>query len=566
MDERTSLLPFSRKGNPGTELSVDIGRDLTSDDISTSAGVPTPPKHRNTFKIITLLAILFVMASFLSAAVSTTSLDSFNNKEFPPQSRIYIATSTGHYLRTHSSSNEVIATENIPWIYGSTFEIATPLQNSSCWTLRSYGNRFVSVSKDNSIITAEEVSDAACFEVHHASDSMDGASVAFRLLGSNRWISTSSQPHGHSLTLAAYSRQAIFTISHSPYFRGVNLGGYFIPEYWMTPSYYANTSIAWGGSLCTMVAANATLSRLRMLDHLSTFITEQDFSTMALSNINSIRVPIGYWNVVTDPYNYFTPTLSVSLHFLDWIVRMAEKYNLRVVMDIHGGPMSQNGADHSGCSSSRDTGVGNNNVTSDGSGWLHKKNIRLTLSAIEAVMKRYSNSSAFYGLELLNEPSLAVEEHHKKLLQFYEDAYAIIRRYSDTAIVIINELHDINFHTWDNNMLEPEYYNVVMDYHLYHWQDYYASATAAEHIAAARKWQDLIVNNNKPHPIIVGEWSMSSGKIASAGQPFVTAQLESFKAGAGWFAWTWKVERGVGFDDWDVSYQLQKPDGMRLNA
>lgn len=565
MDERTSLLPFSRKG-AHPDLSINTGSgEIITDDTSTSAGAPTPPKHRNTIKIIVLLAVLFIVLSFVSAAMTTVSLEPFESDAYPSLSRIYISTHKGKYLRTHPSSDRIVATETIPWLYGSSFEIHMPLEGSKCWTFRSYSNRYIAIRHDSTIVTTDVPADAACFEVYKGSGIVtNGVSVAFKLFGSSKWMSISLSDSTY-LELAAHSQNSNFVISHTLYLRGVNLGGYFIPEYWMTPNFYANTSIGWGGSLCTIVAANATLAKFRMLDHLATFITESDFSAIALSGINAIRIPIGYWNIISDPYHYFTPPLPTSLHYLDWIMRMAEKYNLLVVIDIHGGPMSQNGADHSGCSSSTDTGYGNNNVTRDGSAWLHNKNIRLTLAAIEAVMKRYGNNSAFYGIELLNEPSLAVESRHDKLLQFYEDAYEIIRRYSKTALVIINELHDINYHTWDTDLLEPYYYNVVMDYHLYHWQEPYTSNTVAEHIAAAASWKDLIRKNNRPHPIVVGEWSMSSGKINPAGQPFVTSQLQSFREGVGWFAWTWKVERNIGFDDWDVSYQLQKPNGLRLD-
>jgi hypothetical protein len=35
----------------------------------------------------------------------------------------------------------------------------------------------------------------------------------------------------------------------------------------------------------------------------------------------------------------------------------------------------------------------------------------------------------------------------------------------------------------------------------------------------------------------------------------VDANVESFKRAMGWYIWNWKIERGAGFDMWDVQYQ-----------
>ena len=39
------------------------------------------------------------------------------------------------------------------------------------------------------------------------------------------------------------------------------------------------------------------------------------------------------------------------------------------------------------------------------------------------------------------------------------------------------------------------------------------------------------------------------------GQPFVNSAVQSFSEASGWYLWNWKVERGLGFDSWDVQYQ-----------
>ena len=69
------------------------------------------------------------------------------------------------------------------------------------------------------------------------------------------------------------------------------------------------------------------------------------------------------------------------------------------------------------------------------------------------------------------------------------------------------------------------------------------------------------------HPVIVGEWSMSTGLNVATGQPFVDACVSSFEHGYGYYLWTWKVERGWHYDDWDLQYQSRlKTGGLTLRA
>lgn len=55
-----------------------------------------------------------------------------------------------------------------------------------------------------------------------------------------------------------------------------------------------------------------------------------------------MRLPVGYWIIAPEkPYRE-------GIRYVDWAFRMAEKYQLQVLLDLHGAPGSQNGNDHSG--------------------------------------------------------------------------------------------------------------------------------------------------------------------------------------------------------------------------
>jgi glucan 1,3-beta-glucosidase len=325
-----------------------------------------------------------------------------------------------------------------------------------------------------------------------------------------------------------------------------------VAEVWMTPAFFADTGLGWGGSLCSMTNYSRSLTEKRMRHTLKTWITEEDIKQMAQLGFNSIRLPVGYWNLIKDPYRKYAPAdLAVSLHYIDWCFSTAQKYGLSVLLDMHGGPGSQNGIDHSGCGMVPQ--------------WTRPENVRLSLQAVEAMARRYSSRPNLLGFELLNEPSVDIEaNNHDILLKFYEDSYAIIREHSPTALVVFNELYAQFYGSWDAALQEPDYYNVVVDWHLYDWQEPYTSENISEHIHDAERWGGVIERHSPAHPLLIGEWTMSTGTVVQARQPFVEACLQSFSHSLGAYAWNWKVQEGIGFDEWDVQRQAEIPGGMDI--
>ena len=291
-----------------------------------------------------------------------------------------------------------------------------------------------------------------------------------------------------------------------------------------------------------------------MQAHLASWIQESDFQAIAKNGFNSVRVPVGYWNVIPDPHKLFVPgDVRVSLSYLDWVFATCAKYSLSVLLDLHGAPGSQNGVDHSGCGMAPD--------------WLESKtNTDLTIDAIEAMMQRYGHHEELLGIELVNEPAIEYcrAERLPRLKEFYHRAYNIVRKHSRTAMVVFNELFEECYTVWKDELREPLYYNVVMDLHLYNWQEPYTSEPAAQHIQDAAAFAEVVQAQSAHHPVIVGEWCFSTGTVVQAGQPFVDACVESFRSGLGWYLWNWKIERGIHFDEWDVQLQYEKIDGLRV--
>ena len=71
---------------------------------------------------------------------------------------------------------------------------------------------------------------------------------------------------------------------------------------------------------------NETLAEERIKESLTTWITENDFQGIQALGFNSVRLPVGYWNVMDDPYKLFVPkNYHESLYYIDWCFDMADR-------------------------------------------------------------------------------------------------------------------------------------------------------------------------------------------------------------------------------------------------
>ncbi|TBU45754.1 glycoside hydrolase [Dichomitus squalens] len=134
--------------------------------------------------------------------------------------------------------------------------------------------------------------------------------------------------------------------------RGVNVGGWLVTEPFIVPALYeqyVNTSNPafdeW--DLSQRMAADTANGGISQLEnHYKTFITEKDFADIAAAGLNFVRIPIPYWAIETRENEPFLAKTSWT-YFLK-AVGWARKYGLRINLDLHALPGSQNGWNHSG--------------------------------------------------------------------------------------------------------------------------------------------------------------------------------------------------------------------------
>ncbi|KAJ6257695.1 glucan 1,3-beta-glucosidase [Drechslerella dactyloides] len=364
--------------------------------------------------------------------------------------------------------------------------------------------------------------------------------------------------------------------------RGVNLGGWLSLEPFITPSlfaYDASLGIVDEYSLSKYLGkkAAATLEK-----HYATFVTEQDFKSIADAGLDHVRIPFSYWAVAvydSDPYVF-----RVSWRYLLRGIEWARKYGLRIKLDLHGLPGSQNSWNHSGRQGQIGFIAGTNGA----------KNAQRALDIHDQLSKffaqdRYKNIIAFYGLA--NEPGNAIPL--KDLISWTANAYKIVRENGvEAAQVFSDSLRSLT--TWQGE-LQGYSDSLVLDTHEYVIFD--NALLSMKHSAkitfACETWTEQIEGSMKTGfgPTMVGEWSQAdtdctkylngvgngarwigtfsdtkgvprcptgdeqcSCDLANADpsefsaeyklflKTWAQAQMRAFEKGWGWFYWTWKTE------------------------
>jgi len=297
--------------------------------------------------------------------------------------------------------------------------------------------------------------------------------------------------------------------------RGINFGGWLVIEKWITPSLFTGTSAKDEYSLRKELGQTKVQKRLQ--NHYKTFIKEEDFEWLSKNNVSFLRIPVGYW-IFEDS----------GIKYLDFAFTQAKKYNMKILIDLHGAAGSQNGKHHSGKAGNIE--------------WNREQNQAATLKTIEKLAKRYKNHRSFWGMELLNEPDRDIPK--AELEQFYKTAYRTVRQAAgDELKIVISD--QFRIFRWING-LGKDYRNVVLDRHLYQIFTGLDKKTTYNHKILFVKyyWRFLIWLTQMFTPMIVGEWSAALPKSGpNKNIQYFDTQAEVFKQAKADFYWTYKTEK-----------------------
>ncbi len=340
--------------------------------------------------------------------------------------------------------------------------------------------------------------------------------------------------------------------------KGINFGNLFIAEGWMTvnsigAAYDKNGNFEkvndqgiveeyeeiYQEEMDAILAervANGDFTEEQLDELLDTFFyaycTEADFKLISDTGLNTIRLPMYYRNFMEGPDEALTMR-DDAFEKLDWFLEMAKKYNLKVIIDMHGVVGGQSGYEHCG--------------TRDMDFWENETYIQLMCELWKNIALHYVNdrpdlASTILAYDLVNEPTKRTEPATGALQwKVMDRMYDAIREVDAHHVISIEGVW------YPTSLPNPEKYgweNVLYQYHFYNWN--HNKGITNEMFYGAMFSLYSMSNYNVPK--LVGEFNFFDD--ADAWGKYL-AQYDEL--GWGWTIWSYKIV-SVGW--WDSSWGL----------
>jgi glucan 1,3-beta-glucosidase len=376
--------------------------------------------------------------------------------------------------------------------------------------------------------------------------------------------------------------------------RGVNVGGWLNIEPFITPSFFENFGSKDGivDEWTLLTKLGPTKAKDTMEKHYSAFITKKTFADIRAAGMDHVRFPFGYWIVQTYDGDPYIP--QVSWRYLLRGIEYCRQNGLRVNLDLHGAPGSQNGWNHSG----RQGTIGWLNGTDGDLNAQRTLDIHHKLSVFFA-QPRYKNLVTMYGL--VNEPR-NVELDTAKVVAWTQKAITQIRADNITAVIVFGDGF-MGLDNWQGKLQNND--NLLLDVHQYvifnidqlslkhrdklnfacdawtrqsqrsmdrttgfgptmcgEWSQADTDCTQyINNVATGTRWEGTFNTGNASTSILVPQCPLKTSACScdkANGDPatytdeykkwlyqFAIAQMDSFEAGWGWFYWTWETEKAT---------------------
>lgn len=347
---------------------------------------------------------------------------------------------------------------------------------------------------------------------------------------------------------------------------GVNFGNWLVLEKWMHPALFEGVEAEDETDLCRLLPRDELLRRLKQ--HRDTYITLEDFKWVRDHGLNTVRIPVPHFIFGDDPA--FCEPYVPCIEYLDKAFDWADETGLKILIDLHTAPDSQNGFDNGGI-----CGVCK---------FAQKpENVARVLKVLGMLSERYAKRDALFGVQILNEPiSPELWKYTKDrylpsdparaegsaavpitfLYSFYEQAYREIRKYLGEDKVVM--FHDGFRPTmWKEFMQTPEFKNVWLDTHIYMMSSFLPGQPEPETKdmidLVLGRYRSLIAEMSQHFPVVVGEWCLSHNPRGMAEmspwqkklsfRAMADAQLTAWDESAGFFFWSYKLISEP--DGWD---------------
>ena len=229
------------------------------------------------------------------------------------------------------------------------------------------------------------------------------------------------------------------------------------------------------------------------------FFTEEDFRIIKEElGLNCIRLPFFYLNILNEDLT--RKPEAEAFGYLDWFMEMAAKYELYIILDLHGAPGGQNGYEHSGFSNNRCEL------------WDSEENVAATVDLWDYISEHYTQTRPDLGkwiatYDIVNEPTYRYKgETTKECWEVFDEIYDAIRENGDRHVITMECCWDFG------DLPDPAEYgweNVQYEYHWYNWAN---NIVTYEMFVA---YQDMNnIGRDYDVPVLIGEFTCFEDKEA----------------------------------------------------
>ncbi len=324
--------------------------------------------------------------------------------------------------------------------------------------------------------------------------------------------------------LRAFGKNIIDEKRNVVFLRGVNLGGWLVPEGYL---------LKFEGKFDRPRTINELIVDLIGEDEAKKFwsgyrknyITKTDIKEISALGFNHVRVPFHY-NLFLSKDGQITGD-EEGFKLLDNLIDWCGKYGLYVILDMHCAPGGQTG-------SNIDDSIRNQPRL-----WTDNSNKQKTIDIWRSIAKRYKDNTTVIGYDLLNEPLPAkFSEYNEELIPLYKKIISAIRKVDNNHIIFLEGAN------WANNFKmfpEPFDSNIVYSFHKY-------GDEIDKNII--RPYLKLAQKHNVP------VWCGEMGENNNQWHYKITQLLEDYDIG--WSFWPWKkvastsgiysISKPVGYD------------------
>ncbi|RLV94827.1 putative glycosyl hydrolase [Spathaspora sp. JA1] len=365
---------------------------------------------------------------------------------------------------------------------------------------------------------------------------------------------------------------SIREIYHSRKHFGVNFGSCFLLEKWIYHGLFIESEEKGGGIDCELKVVSGLVkkygveeTRNKFEKHWQEYVNEDDWQWLVDHNVNSIRLAIGYWNInggaFTDGFKFekYKAVYENSWNIIKTqFIEVANKYNISVVLDIHGVPYGANKADHSG-------------EPGQGKFWENQTAELQMSKAMGFIAEDFRQYENIAGISIVNEADFT--ENIKQRTKYYSAAINEIRSKDTSVPIVISDCWWTDqWVRWIQEHQDDGRTNlsVLIDHHSYRCFDDKDTSKEPRQIIDDLPTDILtnLTNESKGVDIIIGEYSCvldtkSWDKIGNRNRDGLVCdygkrQCEIMQARTcGTYFWTFKFEAGNG-GEWDFKTMSNK--------